>query len=319
MGIQEAIIYILPTLLAAHWFRDRELASVFSIQMFALCIGGLACSFIFPNALPYAGLFEKNSDSMNATSEPYVTLTTMTSQTNDDIARTMSEREVTTFYINSDRETKTIFPNMTSFSTSTDDATVRSTRYTNGMFNEDLLTFSEIPKMSHTFAYTEQYMSYADKRLRLMLCFGMTSFIMFFAVILTFVHCQDNPPTPPSAAQEKILKSGRHSCNQSFRENFKEILKLAKNRTYVLLCCIIFLSGSLLLLVTFLSSFVLETFPDLSNRTPGIMLTITYVMAGVGSLLGGKLCDKLKSCKVILLISKKLIYLYLIMKSYHIP
>lgn len=317
MGIQEAIIYILPTILAAHWFQDRELASVFSFQMIAMSIGGIACSSIFPNVFPYADVVVKNTDLINGTSEPHVTITTMTSPTNDDIAGLMSEREVATWspitsYMNSGRKTKAMFPDMMSYPTATDDAIEPIKKYFNGIYT-DLLTHKSIPKISitppnDTSSYMEPYMSYTDQSLRLMLCFGMGSFIMFIAVILAFFYCQDHPPTPPSAAQEKILQTGKSpqqlSCQQSSYENFKEIIKLSKNRTFVLLCFVMFLSGSMMLLFTFLSSFVLETFPDLSNRTPGIMLTITYVMSGAGCLLGGKLCDKFKSSKVILLISK---------------
>lgn len=66
MGLSEAILYITPALLAAHWFPKREISTAYALPLTSLIIGGAVSSFLFPILLPDVGLYSGSINNMTS-------------------------------------------------------------------------------------------------------------------------------------------------------------------------------------------------------------------------------------------------------------
>lgn len=227
MGLPQAIMFVLPIILAANWFPQDETATAFGIPLLSMNLGGGIAGITLPFLLQ-RDIEERSSDIANAT--------TLNASTQFSITDQCVQKDI-------------------------------------------------------------------------METFGIGSVLMLIAFIMTLIFAKDHPPTPPSAAQLRILNwtdnLNEDCCPPKYIiQNLKRIRNLFGNREFLLLIFAIFFKSANFFIEILSASFIRKTFPLVDDRTPGVILVLSMFAGAIGAVVGGRMLDKLKSFKLILAISK---------------
>lgn len=249
MGVVEALLFVIPTVLAAHWFPKHELATAFSIIVFGNKLGGGIAGVLFPFLLTEAEL------------RPQLAMINDSLRGNYEIK----------------------FSN-TSFSDEVGDMQSINN------FLEDVQD-TELVNMTNS----AESIILVGTRLKFVASFGIVSIFMFIAVIMTAIFCTDHPPTPPSASQANILVTSSPL----------PVRKLFKIPQFWLICISVFFRDSMRFYSILMPSFIIETFPSINDRTPGVLMLVMMISGGFfGNVVVGRLLDYLKAFKSMSIVCK---------------
>lgn len=135
-------------------------------------------------------------------------------------------------------------------------------------------------------------------KIKLVSIFGGASVLTLFTFILALIFFKDNPSTPTSASQENILQLQKINADDkrgslNFRYLCDEVKELFRIPQFVLIVCANFCRGSTASIAILGPSFILQTFPELDNRIPGLVVAVSSLGAALGAIIAGKILEKI--------------------------
>ncbi|XP_077970643.1 choline/ethanolamine transporter FLVCR2-like [Styela clava] len=122
--------------------------------------------------------------------------------------------------------------------------------------------------------------------------FGVLCFLLFVSTISMWIFAVDHPPSPPTSAQQNIIKQGNEEKETSWIVNLKTVVHLLRTPTFLLLTTSRALTSSIFAMTKVLnSSMILRTFPGMSDSFPGLLRTIGACLAALTSIATGRFLD----------------------------
>ncbi|XP_077966173.1 choline/ethanolamine transporter flvcr2a-like [Styela clava] len=122
--------------------------------------------------------------------------------------------------------------------------------------------------------------------------FGVLCFLLFVSTISMWIFAADHPPSPPTAAQQNIIKQQNEEKEANCIVNLKTVVHLLQNRNFLLLTTSRALTVSVFGMTKVLnSSMILKTFPSMSDSFPGLLRTIGACVAALTSFATGRFLD----------------------------
>nr|XP_039263199.1 solute carrier family 49 member A3-like isoform X1 [Styela clava]XP_039263200.1 solute carrier family 49 member A3-like isoform X1 [Styela clava] len=129
--------------------------------------------------------------------------------------------------------------------------------------------------------------------------FGTFIASSLICLVLTIINCKNQPPSPPSRAQEEMLTKNFNKKHKVNTSRISEMWNITRQRSFILMTLASsFQKSQLAYSVFLLPSCVLMTFPDLKNTVPGKIVLIATFGQIIGVIVTGKLLDKFKAFKL---------------------
>ncbi|XP_039253095.1 putative MFS-type transporter C09D4.1 [Styela clava] len=154
-----------------------------------------------------------------------------------------------------------------------------------------------IPKVHITANGTEEYTS---TTILFTATNGIFSTIVLIALIVGALYCKNYPPSPPSRSQEQLILSTTDSAkNMTNNRRLSAIWNVVNSKPFVLIsAAFFFASVSLSYVVYLMPSFVLSSFPELDNTTPGYISISRTAVSALSAMATGKILDRYKAFKL---------------------
>lgn len=150
--------------------------------------------------------------------------------------------------------------------------------------------------------------------------------MVVFTVILlmcTVMFCfvvTNYPPSPPSRAQETLMKRKNHARDRkNFEETLEDIRKVVTNRSFWFINLASICSSSVVVVISIIQPTMIRmSLPDIGNTAVAYVSSATVLASGLGSLASGWILDRFQSYKAFSLVGEYM-YVVLCYDIFHVP
>lgn len=134
--------------------------------------------------------------------------------------------------------------------------------------------------------------------------YGTCCGLAFLTFVLTVFWMTNEPATPPSSAQEHVIKNRTSRTDRSIREHmdiqWKIVVDLFTNKSFLIFMPMQMFSSSYRFVFTLLLFAFRKDLSGFSTQTTQQLLISVLLFASMGSLTTGRIVDKFKKFKLII-------------------